>query len=317
VGVKNLRQGDRVAVISIIGCGDCSHCRRGYFSSCDNSNPQPMATEMLYGYGCAGVFGFSDVTGGYQGSHATYVRVPFADTNAMKVPEGVTDAQALFVSDACPTGYMGADYAEIEPGDVVAVWGCGGVGLMAIASAFLMGAERVIAIDCLHDRLGHAQRLGAEVLDYEEVDVYLAIRELTGGRGADRCIECVGKKAEGHGVMEVYDTIKQQFYLSERISALRQAIRCCRKNGVVSVMGLYGGFVDKFPMGAVVNKALTIRSGQQHGQRYAKRLFEHIQKGELDPSFLLTHPMSLEAGAEGYRMFKEKEDNCLRAVFIP
>ena len=318
-GVTGLSKGDRVITVSIIGCGHCEPCRRQEFSCCDNSNPNPATTEALYGYACGGIFGYSHAFGGYAGSHATYVRVPFADVNVFKVPEGISDEQALFVSDAVPTGYFGADIADIEPGDTVAVWGCGGVGQMAMRSAYLMGAERVIGIDRFPDRLALAkEKAGAEVLDYTQVNIHEALVELTGGRGPDRCIDCVGLEAHTTGMEHVYDTTKQALRLhTERGAALRQAIRACRKGGTVSVLGVYAGMMDKFPMGAIVNKALSVRSGQQPGQRYIERIFEHIQKGELDPAYLLTHPMSLEDSPEGYAMFRDKDHECLRAVFMP
>jgi threonine dehydrogenase-like Zn-dependent dehydrogenase len=318
-GVAGLAKGDRVIVVSILACGHCEHCRRQAFSCCDNSNPKPGLTELAYGYGCAGIIGYSHAFGGYSGSHAEYIRVPFGDTNAFKIPDGVADEQAVFVSDAVPTGYMGADFAAIERGDVVAVWGCGGVGLMAMCSAYLLGAERVIAIDRIPERLRMAaQRCNAEPLNYEEVDVHEALKEMTGGRGPDRCIECVGMEAHGVGAEYWYDRAKQMTFMETgRAVALRQAIRACRKGGTVSVMGVYGGLLDKFPMGAVVNKALTIRSGQQQGQRYVQRLFELIREGQLDPSFLMTHQLPLEDGALAYDLFKRKEDNCVRAVFLP
>ena len=317
--VSRLKKGDRVVVISILACGSCEHCRRADFSCCDNSNPKPGLTQEVYGIACTGIIGYSHAFGGYSGSHAEYIRVPFAETNVFKVPEGVTDEQAVFVSDAVPTGYMGADMAGIQPGDVVAVWGCGGVGQMAIQSAFLMGAERVIAIDRLPERLAMAvQYGGAEVLDYSRVDIHEALMEMTAGRGPDRCIDCVGMEAHGYGADYWYDKTKQQLRLhTERGTVLRQAIRACRKGGTVSVLGVYGGFMDKFPMGAIVNKALTLRSGQQHGQRYVPQLFELIQAGELDPAFLLTHPMPLEEAVRGYDLFKNKEDRCMRAAFRP
>jgi threonine dehydrogenase-like Zn-dependent dehydrogenase len=317
--VKELKTGDRVIVASILACGHCEHCQRLSFSCCDNTNPKPQATELAYGYGCAGIIGYSHAFGGYAGSHAEYIRVPFGEVNAFRIPEGVRDEQAVFVSDAVPTGYMGADFAQIEEGDVVAVWGCGGVGLMAICSAYLMGASRVIAIDRIPERLKMAARqCKAEVINYEEVDVHEALKEMTGGRGPDRCIECVGMEAHGTGPQYWYDRIKQSTFMETgRAIALRQAIRACRKGGVVSVMGVYGGLIDKFPMGAIVNKALTIRSGQQQGQRYIGKLFETIQSGKLDPSILLTHPMSLEEGPRGYEIFKEKKEKCVRAVFMP
>jgi threonine dehydrogenase-like Zn-dependent dehydrogenase len=316
--VGKVRKGDRVIVVSILGCGQCEHCRRTDFSCCDNTNPKPLMAEALWGHSPAGIIGYSHALGGWAGSHANYIRVPFADVNVFKVPEGIPDEKALFVSDACPTGFMGADLAGIQPGDIVAVWGCGGVGQMAMQGARILGAERVIAIDRFPERLRMAsERCGAEVLNYEEVDIPDALTEMTGGRGPDRCIDCVGMEAHGTGVGYLYDLAKQQALLTERIVALREAIRCCRKGGTVSVMGVYGAFVDKFPMGAVVNKALTIRSGQQHGQRYVERLFGHIERGEMDPSHLLTHPLPLEQGPRGYDLFKNKKEGCVRAVFTP
>ncbi len=316
--VTKLARGDRVVVVSIIGCGECHQCKRGEFSCCDNSNPNPRVTELAYGHGCAGIFGYSHAFGGYAGSHATFARIPYAEVNAFKIPDGISDEKAVFVSDACPTGFMGADLAGIEPGDTVAVWGCGGVGLMAMRIAYLLGAGRVIGIDRLPERLRLArEKSGAETIDYEEYDVSEALTEMTGGRGPDRCIECVGMEAQDKTLIGLYDTVKHQVFLSERITALRQAIYACRKGGTVSVMGVYGAFVDKFPMGAIVNKALTVRSGQQAGQRYVERLFDWIERGELDPSCLLTHPMPLEQGAIGYQKFKTKTDGCVRAVFAP
>jgi len=317
--ITQFKKGDRVVTVSIIGCGHCEHCQRSDFSCCDNSNPNPTATEIAYGQPACGIIGYSHAFGGFAGSHATYIRVPFADVNLFTVPEGVSDEQAVFVSDAVPTGYFAADNADIQPGDTVAVWGCGGVGLMAMTSAYLLGAERVIAIDRFADRLRLAQeKAGAIVINYETTDVHAALLELTGGRGPDRCIDCVGMEAHGTELDYFYDKTKQIMRLhTERGTVLRQSIRACRKGGTVSVVGVYGGLLDKFPMGAIVNKALTLRSGQQPGQRYVKRLFEHIQKGELDPSYLMTHPMGLEQSAEGYGLFKDKRENCLRAVFRP
>lgn len=317
--VTRFSKGDRVIAISIIGCGECSHCKASNFNCCDNSNPNSPETEIAYGYTCSGIFGYSHAFGGYAGSHATYIRVPYAEVNLFKVPEGVSDEQAVFVSDAVPTGYFGADQADIQRGDTVAVWGCGGVGQMAIRSAYLMGAERVIAIDRFADRLALAERkAGAITINYETTDVHEALLELTGGRGPDRCIDAVGMEAHGTGIEHAYDKVKQQLRLhTERGVALRQAIHSCRKAGTVSVLGVYGGLMDKFPMGAIVNKALTVRSGQQPGQRYAERIFQHILDGEMDPSYLLTHPMDLEQSPEGYKLFKHKTEQCMRAVFKP
>ncbi|WP_407292944.1 zinc-dependent alcohol dehydrogenase [Stutzerimonas zhaodongensis] len=317
--VTRFSKGDRVIAISIIGCGECSHCKASNFNCCDNSNPNSRETEIAYGYTCSGIFGYSHAFGGYAGSHATYIRVPYAEVNLFKVPEGVSDEQAVFVSDAVPTGYFGADQADIQRGETVAVWGCGGVGQMAIRSAYLMGAERVIAIDRFTDRLALAeQKAGAITINYETTDVHEALLELTGGRGPDRCIDAVGMEAHGTGIEHAYDKVKQQLRLhTERGVALRQAIHSCRKAGTVSVLGVYGGLMDKFPMGAIVNKALTLRSGQQPGQRYAERIFQHILNGEMDPSYLLTHPMDLEQSPEGYKLFKHKTEQCMRAVFKP
>ncbi|MES2819943.1 MAG: zinc-dependent alcohol dehydrogenase [Pseudomonadota bacterium] len=317
--ITGLRRGDRVVAISIIACGHCEFCRQEDFSCCDNSNPNPEATDLAYGQAAPGIFGYSHAFGGFAGSHATYVRVPYADVNLFKVPEGISDEQALFVSDAAPTGYYAAELADIQPGDTVAVWGCGGVGQMAIRCAYLLGAERVIAIDRFTDRLDLAERrAGAVPINYQTTDVHDALLELTGGRGPDRCIDCVGMEAHGTTLDQAYDKTKQLLRLhTERGNVLRQAIRACRKGGTLSVIGVYGGLLDKFPMGAIVNKALTLRSGQQPGQRYVRRLFEHIQRGELDPAYLLTHPMSLEDAPGGYAMFKDKTQQCLRAVFRP
>ncbi len=317
--ISGFAKGDRVVSISIIGCGDCEYCKRSDFSCCDNSNPKPQITDLVYGQPCAGIFGYSHAFGGYPGSHATYVRVPYADVNLFKVPDGVSNEQAVFVSDAVPTGYFAADIAGIEAGDTVAVWGCGGVGQMAIRSAYLRGAERVIAIDRFADRLELAdRRAGAITIDYQTTDVHEALLELTGGRGPDRCIDCVGMEAHGTQLDYAYDRTKQALRLhTERGTVLRQAIRACRKGGNISVIGVYGGVLDKFPIGAIVNKALTLRSGQQPGQRYVGKLFEHIQNGELDPSYLLTHPMDLEESPKGYELFKRKSQNCMRAVFMP
>ena len=317
--VRKLKKGDRVIVVSIIGCGRCWFCEHELYSCCDNSNPNPSVTDLVYGQACAGIFGYSHAFGGYAGSHAEYVRVPFADVGAFKVPDGVADEQAVFVSDAVPTGFMAADMCGIEPGDVVAVWGCGGVGQMAIASALLLGAERVIAIDRFADRLeAAASRYGAEIINYEKTETHSMLVELTGGRGPDRCIDAVGMEAHGTGLGQVYDRAKTALMLeTDRAGVLREAIRACRKGGTVSVVGVYGGLIDKFPMGAIVNKALTLRSGQQHGQRYAERLFGYIREGRLDPSWLLTHRLPLERGADGYAMFKHKADGCVRVAFDP
>lgn len=284
--VKKLETGDRVVVGSIIRCGGCFFCEHGDWSLCDNSNPNAWMLEKGYGYATAGIYGYSHAYGGYVGSHAEYIRVPFADNGAFKVPEGLRDEQVIFASDAFPTGFMAADMCRIQPGDIVAVWGCGGVGQMAIKSAYLLGAERVIAIDRFPERLEMAKIHGkAEVLDYEKVDVLEALKEMTGGRGPDHCIDAVGMEAHTTGIEQFYDCAKQMVRLhTDRPAVLRQAIMACRKGGTVSIVGVYGGVVDKFPMGAAMNKALTFKMGQMHAQRYIPRLLEYIQREEIDPS---------------------------------
>jgi threonine dehydrogenase-like Zn-dependent dehydrogenase len=317
--VKKLRPGDKVVIGSVIGCGECQHCKHDAWSLCDNTNPNAHIPEKMYGYAPAAIFGYSHAFGGYAGSHADYIRVPFADNGAFKVPEGLKDEAVVFASDAFPTGYMAADMCDIQPGDTVVVWGCGGVGQMAIQSAYLLGANRVIAIDRFPERLQMAKVFGgAEILNYEEVDILEALKEMTGGRGPDRCIDAVGMEAHSPGVDYVYDRVKSAVRMqTDRPTVLRQAIMACRKGGTVSIVGVYGGLIDKFPMGAAMNKGLTLRMGQMHAQKYIPRLLEHIEKGDVDPSFLLTHKWSLEDAPEGYKMFKHKTDSCMRVVFAP
>lgn len=317
--VKKLRRGDRVVVCSIIGCGRCAYCQSERWSLCDNSNPSHVVLDKVLGDTTAGIFAYSHAFGGFAGSHAEYVRVPYAEHGAFKVPDGVRDESALFASDALATGYMGADLCNIRPGHVVAVWGAGGVGQMAIRSAFLLGAERVIAMDRIPERLAMAkERGGAEILNPDEVNVLEALREMTGGRGPDACIDAVGMEAEGTGLQDVYDRVKQALRLqNDRPLVLREAILACRKGGTISIMGVYSGVADKIPLGALMNKALTLRTGQQHGQRYIPRLLDHIQRGDIDPSYLLTHRMCLDDGPRGYRLFEQRADGCVRAVFAP
>jgi threonine dehydrogenase-like Zn-dependent dehydrogenase len=316
--VRKVKKGDRVVVPSFIVCGSCWYCRHELFSLCDNTNPNAHMQEPVLGYPTAGIYAYTHAFGGYAGAHAEYVRVPFADNDCFIVPDGLPDEQALFLSDAAPTGYMGADFCNIHPGDVVAVWGCGGVGLMAIQSAYLMGAERVIAIDRLPERLQMARdHAGAETLDYSQVNVIEALKELTGGRGPDSCIDAVGMEAHGTGPGYAYDRVKQALRLeTDRGTALREAIIACRKGGTLSILGVYG-LMDKFPIGAIINKGMTVRAAQQHGQKYLPRLLEHAAKGELNPAYLATHRFSLEEAPRGYEMFKHKEDGCVRAVFVP
>jgi threonine dehydrogenase-like Zn-dependent dehydrogenase len=315
--VKNLKIGDRVVVPFPISCGLCLACQAGLFSVCENSNPNAWMAEKLLGHSPAGVYGYSHMLGGYAGGQAEYARVPFADVGPLKVPAELTDEQVLFLSDIFPTGYMGAEMCDIQRGDVIAVWGAGPVGQFAIASAYLLGAEKVIAIDRFEYRLRMAkERAGAaETINYEKVSVREALLEMTGGRGPDKCIDAVGMEAHGHPAVYAYDRAKQALMLeTDRPIALREAILNCRNGGVVSVIGVYGGFIDKFPMGSVMNRSLTIRSGQCHVQRYMKPLLERVQKGEIDPSFVITHRMPLSEAPRGYDMFLNKEDNCEKVV---
>jgi threonine dehydrogenase-like Zn-dependent dehydrogenase len=318
-GVRNLQKGDRVVVPFPISCGACFSCQSGLFSLCENSNPNAWMAEKLWGHSPAGLFGYSHLLGGYAGGQAEYARVPFADVGPIKVPEDLTDEQVLFLSDIFPTGYMGADMCNIQPGDTIAVWGCGPVGQFAIKSAYLLGAERVIGIDRFPERLRMArEKAGAETLNYEEVSVLEALKEMTGGRGPDACIDAVGLEAHTPGPMYAYDRAKQAMMLeTDRPIALREAIMACRNGGTVSVIGVYGGFIDKFPMGAVMNRALTIRTGQCHVQRYMRPLLERIQKREIDPSFVVTHRMRLDDAPEGYAMFVKKQDDCIKIVLKP
>src|SRR5918912_2736230 len=309
--VHNLRAGDRVVVPSFISCGRCFYCQRQLWSLCDNSNPNAWMSEGILGYAMGGVFGYTHLGGGYAGSMAEYVRVPFADVGPLKVPgDGLRDEQLLFISDAFPTGYMGAEFCDIQPGDSIAVWGAGAVGLFAMQSARLMGAEQVIAIDRFPNRLRLAQaHFGATaVINYaEQPDVVEALKELTGGRGPDACIDAVGMEADSPGIQGAYDRVKQAARLeSERPYVLREAVQACRKGGTFAMIGVYGGFLDKFPIGALMNKGIQLRTGQVHAQRYIPRLFEHIERGQLDPSFFATHEMGLEQAQQAYQTFKTK-----------
>jgi threonine dehydrogenase-like Zn-dependent dehydrogenase len=316
--VQKIRKGDRVVVPSFICCGECWYCQHDLWSLCDNTNPNAELQEPLLGGHTAGIYGYTHAFGGYAGAHAQYVRVPHADVDCFKVPDGLRDEQVLFLSDAAPTGYMGADFC-VAPGSVVAVWGCGGVGLMAQRSAWLLGAERVIAIDRLPERLAAArEHCGAETIDYSSCDsVVDTVKEMTGGRGPDACIDAVGMEAHGYGLMAKYDRAKQLLMMhTDRGEALREAVMAVRKGGILSILGVYG-VMDKFPLGVIMNKGLTVRTAQQHGQKYMHRLLEHASKGELDPSFLATHTFPLEDAALGYDMFKQKQDGILRAMFRP
>jgi threonine dehydrogenase-like Zn-dependent dehydrogenase len=316
---SGLKVGDRVVVPFTIACGRCFFCKEELWSLCDNSNPNAWLAEKLSGFSGSGLFGYSHIYGGYPGGQAEYVRVPFADVGPLKVPDSLSDEQVLFLSDILPTGYMAADNCGIRPGDTVAVWGCGPVGQFAIKSAFLLGAERVIAIDRFHERLALAASAGGAVtLDYTEVDVPDALRDLTGGQGPDACIDAVGLEAHGHTLDAWYDTVKTSMYLAtDRSHALRQAIGACRKGGTVSIPGVYGGWLDKFPLGAAFAKGLTLKMGQTHMHKYMPGLLSRIERGEIDPSFIITHRVTLDDAPTMYRTFREKEDGCVKVVMKP
>lgn len=315
-GVSNLAVGDRVVVPFTIACGDCAACQRHLWSLCENSNPNAALAEKMMGHAGSGAFGYSHLTGGFAGGQAEYVRVPFADVGPMTIESDLTDEQVLFLSDILPTGYMGAEMCDIRPGDTVAVWGCGPVGLFAIQCALLLGADRVIGIDRFRYRLDMAAGLGADTLDYTRVDsVSETLIDWTAGRGPDSCIDAVGLEAHGHGLAYAYDRVKQAMMLeTDRPIALREAVMACRNGGTVSVIGVYAGMVDKFPLGTIMNRGLTIRSGQCHVHRYMRPLLRRIEKGEIDPAAIVTHRLPLADVAKGYEMFLNKEDNCEKVV---
>jgi len=316
-GVGNLSIGDRVVVPFPIACGHCHSCEAGLTSLCENSNPNAFLAEKMLGHAASGIFGYGHMTGGFAGGQAEYARVPFADFGPLKVPDGVTDEQALFLSDILPTGYMAAEQCNIKPGDTVAVWGCGPVGQFAITSAYLLGASRVIAIDNVPYRLRMArERAGAITLNFDEIEnVIDALKELTGGRGPDACIDCVGMEACGHGAVFTVDRLKQATKMQSDLPfALRQAIMSCRNGGTVSIAGVYVGLVDGFPIGSIMNRGLRIVTGQTHVHRYMRPLMDLIQKGALDPTFIITHRMPLADAALGYDIFSRKLENCEKVV---
>jgi threonine dehydrogenase-like Zn-dependent dehydrogenase len=318
--VKSLQVGDRVVVPFTISCGSCFFCKKGLWSLCDNSNPNSWIAEKLMGHSPAGLFGYSHMMGGYAGGQAEYARVPFADVGPLKVPDGLDDEKVLFLSDIFPTGYMAAENCQIEPGDTVAVWGCGPVGQFAIQSAWMLGARRVIAIDRFPERLALAQSWGrAETINYEEVDSVLdVLNDMTGGFGPDSCLDAVGMEAHGTTIDARLDKAKQNVRLTfDRAHVLREVILACRKGGTVSLAGVYGGFVDKVPMGAAMNKGLTFKMGQTHMHRYMRPLLERIEKGEIDPSRLITHRLDLDDAPGAYRTFRDKADHCIKVVLKP
>ncbi len=318
-GVTKWKKGDRAVVPFVIACGKCWFCEHTYFSCCDTTNPNAEMARKVMGQSPAGLFGFSHMLGGYAGGQAEYLRVPHADVGPIKIESGLPDEKVLFLSDIFPTGYMAAENAEIEPGDTVAIWGCGPVAQFAIKSAWMLGAGRVIAIDHVPERLALAQSSKAETLNFKEEDVYERLMEMTNGRGPDRCIDAVGAEAHGSGSFDsVLDKAKAAVMLAtDRAHVIRQAIHCCRKQGTVSVPGVYVGMIDKFPFGTAMNKGLTIKMGQTHVQRYLQPLLEKIEGGEIDPSFVITHKASLEEGPDLYKTFRDKKDGCIKVVLKP
>jgi len=321
VGRENtkLKVSDRVVVPFTISCGECFFCKRGFFSGCERTNPDKEKAAKLWGNSPAGLFGYSHLLGGYAGGQAEYLRVPYADVGPIKVPEGLSDEQVLFLSDIFPTGYMAAEFCNPQPGDTIAVWGCGPVGQFAIRSAFLLGAERVIAIDTVPERLALAQDAGAEILDFMKEDIYERIMELTKGRGADACIDAVGTEPETMASADsILDRIKVATFMgTDRPHVLRQAIHCCRNFGTVSIVGVYGGFLDKMPMGAAINRGLTFRMAQTPVQHYLPKLLKLIEDDKIDPSFVITHRASLEEGPDLYKTFRAKDDGCIKVVLKP
>jgi threonine dehydrogenase-like Zn-dependent dehydrogenase len=317
-GVTTLQKGDRVIVPFPIACGQCYFCTHDLWSCCDNSNPNAAIAEALYGFSPSGLFGYSHMMGGYAGGQAQYARVPFADVGPFKVPDHLTDEQVLFLTDIFPTGYMAAENCNITPGDIVAVWGCGPVGQFAIRSAFHLGAGRVIAIDTVPERLQMATQAGAETLDSMEDDVFECLKAMTGGLGPDACIDAVGMEAHGAHLDYWYDKVKTMaFMATDRASTLRQAIHCCRKGGTLSIPGVYGGFIDKVPMGAAFNKGLTLKMGQTHVHKYLPELLRLIESGRIDPSFVITHRAPIEDAPQLYKTFRDKQDGCVKVVLKP
>jgi threonine dehydrogenase-like Zn-dependent dehydrogenase len=315
--VKKVKVGDRVVVPFPIACGVCAACKAELYSVCENSNPNKWMAEKMWGHSPAGIFGYSHLTGGFAGGQAELARVPFADVGPVKIENGFTDEQVLFLSDIFPTGYMGAEMCDIKPGDTIAVWSAGPVEQFTIASAFLLGAERVIAIDRYPYRLEMARdKSGAEIINYEQVDSVIdTLNDMTAGRGPDACIDAVGMEGHAPGIKYLYDRSRQMARMeTDRPIALREAIMSCKNGGTVSVIGVYGGFIDKFPMGAVMNRSLRIMTGQCHVQRYTKKLLGLIEEGKIDPSFVITHRMRLEDAPHGYDMFVHKQDNCEKIV---
>jgi threonine dehydrogenase-like Zn-dependent dehydrogenase len=313
-----LKVGDRVVVPFTIACGKCQSCEDKLWSCCDNSNPNAWIAEKMMGYSPSGLFGYTHMLGGYAGGQAQFARVPFADVGPIKIPDGIPDEKVVFLSDIFPTGYMGAENCNIRPGDTIALWGCGPVGQFAIRSCFMLGAGRVIAIDCVPERLEMARAAGAETLDFSKVDVLEALRDMTGNQGPDACMDVVGMEASGHGVVFMMDRAKQMMRTQmDRPVVLRQAIIACKKGGTVSVPGVYASFIDKVPFGAYMNKGLTMKTGQTHMMRYMQPLLERIERGDIDPSFVISHVLPIDQAPEAYRTFRDKRERCTKVVLKP
>jgi threonine dehydrogenase-like Zn-dependent dehydrogenase len=318
--VKRIKKGDRVVVPFTISCGACFFCQRTEYSLCDTTNRNADVAQKMMGHAPAGLFGYSHLTGGYAGGQAQYLRVPYADVGPLRIDSDLSDEQVLFLSDIFPTGYMAAENAQIEPGDTVAVWGCGPVGQFTIQSAWMLGAGRVIAIDNVPERLEMARKHGrAETINFMETGVYDALQEMTGGRGPDRCIDAVGAEAHAAGSLDaVYDKAKTMLMMeTDRAHVLREAIMCCRKGGTISIPGVYLGIIDKFPMGPAMNKGLTFTMGQTHVPRYHEQLLRRIESGEIDPSFVITHTVPIAQGPDMYKTFRDKDDGCIKVVLKP
>ncbi len=319
INKEKLKAGDRVVVPFTIACGKCFFCQRKLWSCCENSNPNYWIAEKMMGYSPSGLFGYTHMLGGYAGGQAQYARVPFADVGPLKIPAEISDDKVVFLSDIFPTGYFGAVNCDIQPGDTVAIWGCGPVGQFAIRSAFMLGAERVIAIDRFEYRLKMAEESGAETINYEEVDdVVQTLKEWTANIGPDSCMDAVGMEAHGNNLLSFVDRAKQTLKIeTDRPTVLRQCIQACRKAGTVSVPGVYSGFADTIPMGAFMNKGLTMKTGQTHMMNYMQPLLERIQKNEIDPSFVISHRVSLDEAPEMYKTFCDKKDDCTKVVLDP
>jgi threonine dehydrogenase-like Zn-dependent dehydrogenase len=319
--VTNLKVGDRIVNPFTICCGSCFYCKRELWSCCENTNPNAWMAEKMMGYSPAGLFGYSALTGGYAGGQAQYARIPYADVGPMKIPDGLSDEQVIFLSDIFPTGYMAAENCNIQPDDTVAIWGCGPVGQFAIRSAKMLGAHQVIAIDDgtrVPERLRMAEEGGAITIDMRDEYIYEKLLDLTGGRGPDSCIDAVGMEAHGFTLDAFYDKVKRSLFMAtDRAHALRQAINCCRKGGTVSIPGVYAGFLDKIPMGPAMNKGLTFKMGQTHMKRYMKPLLDRVMNGDIDPTFVITHKLPIDQGPQAYKTFRDKKDQCIKVVLKP